>query len=310
MDKKENINENSCLKEDMGSISPKQKAYNKSISSSNKESVNKKPIFKKDSIKSTDNESDLSQKKLSEKIKSSFFKNNFPNNSAFKQIISPVPYFLSNFYFPFNYNFNIFQQYPFINLCSDKYYPYAHFGNESQNKLYDIEKCIKEPLFKNGNSLLNKKRKIKTIIFAPTKVNNKNNSQKNENKEDKEIKKEKKILFQIYKRRNYYQESKKILKKREIKENIFCCHPGCSNSFKTQKQVIFHHFKMAPECQEDTICFLKTIFETKKMFLKNIGENANLFDKFSKLYESAMKEILLTDHINTITGKNLKDKLD
>ena len=67
---------------------------------------------------------------------------------------------------------------------------------------------------------------------------------------------------------------------------------------------------MATECQEDTICFLKTIFETKKMFLKNIGENTILFDKFSKLYESAMKEILLTDHINTITGKNLKDKLD
>jgi hypothetical protein len=77
MIKKENLSENSYLKEDMGSISSNQKAHNKSFSSSNKEFVNKKPIFKKDSIKSTDNESDLSQKKLSEKIRSSFFNNNF-----------------------------------------------------------------------------------------------------------------------------------------------------------------------------------------------------------------------------------------
>ena len=304
MIKKENLSENSYLKEDMGSISYK------SISSSSNESTNKKPIFKKDSIKSTDNESDLSQKKLSEKFKSSFFKNNFPKNSAFKQIINPIPYIRSNFYVPFNYNFNILQHYPFINLCSDKYFPNAQFVHESQNILNDFEKCVKEPLNKSGNSLLNKKRKIKTIIFAPTKVKNKNYLQKNENEENKEIKKEKKILFQIYKKRNYYKESKKILKKREINENIFCCHPGCSNSFKTQKQIIFHHYKMAPECQEDTIYFLKTILETKKIFLKNIGQNINLFNKFSKLYESAMKEIILTDHINTINGKNLRDKLD
>ena len=309
MIKKENLSENSYLKEDMGSISSNQKAHNKSFSSSNKEFVNKKPIFKKDSIKSTDNESDLSQKKLSEKIRSSFFNNNFPKNSAFKQIIIPVPYYRSNFYVPFNYNFNTFQKYLFFNLCSDKYYPYAHFGSESQNILYEFEKYVKEPLYKSGDSLLNKKRKIKTIIFAPNKVNNKNILPKNENGENKEIIKGKKILFQIFKKRNYYKESK-ILKKKVVNEEMYCCHPGCSNSFKTQKQVIFHHYKMAPECQEDTICFLRAILKTKKMFLKIIDENTNLFDKFSKLYENAMKGIVLTDHINTISGKNLKDKLD
>ena len=67
MIKKENLSENSYLKEDMGSISSNQKAHNKSFSSSNKEFVNKKPIFKKDSIKSTDNESDLSQKNYQKK---------------------------------------------------------------------------------------------------------------------------------------------------------------------------------------------------------------------------------------------------
>ncbi len=292
MIKKENLSENNYYKEDIDSMSSNQKAYNKSIFSSNKESVNKKSISKKDSIKSTDNESDLSQKKLPENIRASFFKNNFLNNSAFNQIFNPAPYYPLNlnFYFPFNYSFNTFQTNPFIDLY--------------QNKLYDIEKCFKELLYNSGNSLLNKKRKIKTIIFPPTKL-------KNENEENKEIKKEKTILFQIYKRKKYYyKESKNNLKKKEIKRNIYCCHSGCSNSFKTQKQAIFHHYKMAPECQEDTICFLKTIFETKKMLLKNIGENTNLFDKFSKLYESSMNEIILTDYINTITGKKLKDKLD
>lgn len=308
--KKENINENSYYKKDLDYISSYNKLNNNPISPANKESVNKKSILKKDSIKSTDNESDLSQKKLSEKIKSSFFKNNFSKNSAFKQIINPFSSFSSNYYVPFNYYFNYFQQFPFINLCDDKFFPYADIHNESQNHIFSIKKSSKEPLCERENSLLNKKRKIKTIIFAPTKVKIQNILQKDENKESKEIKKEKKNLFQIFKRRNYYKESKNYLKKKVKNPNIYCCHPGCTNSFKTKKQAIFHHYKMNPECQEDTICFLKAIFETKKIFLKNIGENGNIFDKYSKLYESAMKEVILTDHINIITGTNLKDKLD
>ena len=68
MIKKENLSENSYLKEDMGSISYK------SISSSSNESTNKKPIFKKDSIKSTDNESDLSQKNYQKNSSRHFLK--------------------------------------------------------------------------------------------------------------------------------------------------------------------------------------------------------------------------------------------
>lgn len=308
--KKENISENDEYMEDMDYISSNKKINNNPGSLANKESVNKKSIFKKDSIKSTDNESDLSQKKLSEKIKSSFFKYNFPKNSAFKQIINPVSSFPSIFYFPFNYYFNIYQQNSFINLCDEKYDSYFHYYKESPKYLYSLEKFFKEPVHKSENSFLNKKRKVKTIIFAPTKVKCKNNIQINENNENKIIKKEKKILFQIFKRKNYYKDSKNYLKKKENNQNIYCCHLGCRNSFKTQRQAIFHHYKMSPECQEDTICFLKTISETKKIFLKIIKENASLFDKYSKLYETSMKEIILTDHINTITGKKLKDKLD
>ena len=122
MFKKENISENSYYKKDLDYISSYNKLNNNPISPANKESVNKKSILKKDSIKSTDNESDLSQKKLSEKIKSSFFKNNFSKNSAFKQIINPFSSFSSNYYVPFNYYFNYFQQFPFINLCDDKFF--------------------------------------------------------------------------------------------------------------------------------------------------------------------------------------------
>ena len=274
----------------MDSISSNKKVNNNSTFLASKGPVNKKSIFKKDSIKSTDNESDLSQRKLSEKIRSSFFKSHIPKNSAFKQISNPFNSF-SNFYFPYNYFFNFFQHYPFINLCDDKYFQNAHFNNESQSQFYNIHKSYKEPLYKNEKSFLNKKRKVKTIIFAPTKVKNKNIIQVNDNKENKEIKKGKKILFQIFKRRNYYKDSKNYLKKKENNQTIYCCHSGCTNSFKTKRQVIFHHYKMSPECQEDTICFLRAIFKIKKIFLKNIGENANLFEKYSKLYENSMKEI-------------------
>ena len=64
---------------------------------------------------------------------------------------------------------------------------------------------------------------------------------------------------------------------------------------------------MSRECQEDTICIIKLIFETKKIALKNIKKEK--LENFSKLYENTMKEISLIDYINTITGLNLKDNI-
>ena len=64
---------------------------------------------------------------------------------------------------------------------------------------------------------------------------------------------------------------------------------------------------MPQECQEDSIKFIKLILETIKIILRNI-EKKN-FEIISKLYENSMKEISLTDYINTITGLCLKDNI-
>ena len=124
-------------------------------------------------------------------------------------------------------------------------------------------------------------------------------SEKNEKKNLFEI--NKKCINKSHKTKSYF----KINKKKE--ETIHCNHSGCDIVFKTKKQAIFHHFKMSQECQEDSINLIKLILETKKIALKNIKKNN--FEIFSKLYENTMKDISLTDYINTITGLSLKDNI-
>ena len=66
---------------------------------------------------------------------------------------------------------------------------------------------------------------------------------------------------------------------------------------------------MSPECQEDSIYLLKLIFETKKLLLKNIEKNEKIFDKFSSLYEEAMRGISLDDYIKMYAGLKIQDSL-
>jgi hypothetical protein len=89
-----------------------------------------------------------------------------------------------------------------------------------------------------------------------------------------------------------------------------CKHLGCNLRFKTNKLLIYHHLKMLPECKDDTICLLKMINKTKKMLIKIIeGREDSSYDKFSSLYEKAMKEISLIEHIKLYTGYKFKDKI-
>lgn len=256
---------------------------------------NKKIIFKKDSITSTDNESDLSQKNIFENfnnINLSNLKNIleiktlFPQNSAFKRMISTSsPISTTSFFNPFNYFLN------FQNSNTNVFSP-IYFNNNQNNN------CILKS--SNKNKMLNKKRKAKkSIILTTTKVSIKTILNFNE----------KKKLFEVSKKNDFIKPIKKYFKIREKKnEKIYCNHLGCDIIFKTKKQKLFHHFKMSPECQEDTISLLKMILEIKKILLKDIKKNENIFEKYSKLYENAMKDISLTDYINIITGTNIMDK--
>ena len=115
-------------------------------------------------------------------------------------------------------------------------------------------------------------------------------------------------MFQVIKKSSY-KKRKKYLKKIEKNIKTNCSHFGCEAIFRTQKQVLYHHYKMSRECHEDTLNLIKMIFETKKILLKNIKENKILLENYSNLYENSMKEISLSDYIDIFTGFNITDKL-
>ena len=274
-----------------------------------KEIIKKKILFKKESIKSTDNESNISKKYASENLPN----NNCSSNSIFKslpnKIVSKETEFSTFSSFPplnpLNYYFNNSQSFPFNNTLFQNNLNYLPPIYLNYNYLNNI--CPSYPSYysitnnANKNFLLNKKRNSDNAIsLNPKKVQVKILKLNDKN--------EKKNLFEISKKfNNKINESTSYFKIKKNKEKIHCNHFGCDIFFKTKKQSIFHHFKMSRECQEDTICIIKLIFETKKIALKNIKKEK--LENFSKLYENAMKEISLIDYINTITGLNLRDNI-
>ena len=280
--------------------------HNKNLLLYNKEIINKKNLFKKDSFISTDNESDTPKNKA-ESNQNFLPPNNCLDNSAFKQNIKKIPSFQS--YNSYNYYPNCNQPCTF-NIISNNFnfvppvytnpYDNPYVNN---NKIIPFYKTMKEP--HNNLNLLNNKRsrEIKKILI-PKKVKIKTVLNLNDKNE---IKKEKKNLFEIS-----IKNDKKIINFFKIKKNrekIMCKHSGCDLLFKTKKQAIFHHFKMSPKCQDDTISLLKMIFETKKIAVKSMEKNENNYEEISKLYENTMKEISLSDYINIITGLKIKDKI-
>ena len=203
----------------------------------------------------------------------------------------------NNYYRP--YTFNIIS-----NNFNFNFYPPVYSNPYNNSKIIPFYEPIKEST--NNLNLLNKKRSrgVKNIL-TPKKVKIKtvllNLNEKNE------VKKEKKNLFEIS-----IKNDKKIINFFKIKKNrdkFLCKHSGCDILFKTKKQAIFHHFKMSPKCQDDTISLLKMIFETKKIALKIMEKNNNNYEEISKLYENTMKDISLIDYMNIITGLKIRDKI-
>ena len=284
-----------------------------------KEIINKKLVIKKDSITSTDNESDLSQKYLTENAnvkdlisnerKNSILKTSFSPNSAFKQMTNSISSISSPSIFNlFNYILNILHQKPYNNLeiknCINQIL--FKYLNSNFSSIHNSKINIPTKETSNKNNFLNKKRKAKkTIKLNPTKVIIKTLFKTDEKIK---VKNQKPNLFQVIKKSSY-KKRKKYLKRIEKNIKTNCSHFGCETIFRTQKQALFHHYKMSRECHEDTINLIKMISETKKILLKNIKENKVLLENYSNLYENSMKEISLSDYIDIFTGFNITDKL-
>ena len=178
----------------------------------------------------------------------------------------------------------------------------------------------------NNNLVLNKKRNLeekpeeknikKNIIFKinnsknnKVNIDNTNNTNNNINQSISSQTK-KNNLFTVIQKSAYNYKKRKPRKKKifnGIKKKIICSHHGCEATFKTKKQLVYHHYKMNPQCHNDTIYILKMINYLKTLLKKNNKENN--IKKFGELYKETMKNISLDEHIETLVGFNFEDEI-
>ena len=194
--------------------------------------------------------------------------------------------------------------------------------NNSDNNNFNIDIINKS--FNSGINVSNDKKKTKENfinIKEEEKIED-NNSQK----------KDKKIFFNIenfceeeddddtiYHNLNnnkndannifncYLKKKKKRKKFNEVYKHK-CLHPKCEFSYKTKKQLQSHHFKMIPECQNDSVQIIKLINSTKGI-LKNVIQHSNKKkEKFEKLYENFFNQISLKNYFEFIAGSHFSDE--
>ncbi len=114
------------------------------------------------------------------------------------------------------------------------------------------------------------------------------------------------IQKSVYNYKKRKPRKRKILNR--IKNKIKCSHKGCEGIFKTKKQLVYHHYKMNPQCQNNTITIIKMIYDIKKILIKNNFEKNKI--KFGELYKTTMKKISLDEHIETLVGYNFEDEIN
>ena len=165
--------------------------------------------------------------------------------------------------------------------------------NKKRNADENIEENVissKKNLFKINN----KKQKIDYL-------NTNNNSNENNNKKN---------LFIVIPKSSYNYKKRKPRKRKifnGIKKKLTCNHHGCEGIFKTKKQLLFHHYKMNPQCHNDTVLILKMINFAKTILKKdNLEKNK---ERFSELYKETMEKVSLDEHIETLVGYNFEDEV-
>jgi hypothetical protein len=256
---------------------------------------------------------------------SSFSKNSFyamnqnmePNLNLFNQI--NIGNQMNNLNQPNLFNqFNIFNNNPInpFNSLNNINPLNTNIANISPNNIYLNAT--------NNNLILNKKRNLeekeekknikKCIIF---KINdskgNKDNIDNIDNNINSSISSQPKRnnLFTVIQKSTYNYKKRKPRKKKifnGIKKKIICSHNGCEATFKTKKQLVYHHYKMNPQCHNDTIYILKMINYLKTLLKKNNKENN--IKKFGELYKETMKNISLEEHIESLVGFNFEDEIN
>ena len=170
---------------------------------------------------------------------------------------------------------------------------------------------------KEKEKILNNKKNILFQINPPKKENNLNNLNNNITKSNNVINTNsqdttnKKNLFTVIPKSTYNYKKRKPRKRKAftgIKKKLTCSHNGCEGTFKTKKQLLYHHYKMNPQCHNDTIAILKMIYNIKMILKKNnLDKNKK---KFGELYRETMKHVSLDEYIETLVGYNFEDEIN
>ena len=181
------------------------------------------------------------------------------------------------------------------------------FLGQKRNSDEKTEEKEKEKIFNNKKNIffqINPQKKESNLNLNNNSTNNiiNTNSQDTTNKRN---------LFTVIPKSTYNYKKRKPRKRKAltgIKKKLTCSHHGCEGTFKTKKQLLYHHYKMNPQCQNDTIAILKMIYNIK-ILLKNNNLEKNK-KKFGELYKQTMKNVSLDEHIETLVGYNFEDEIN
>ena len=248
------------------------------------------------------------------------FTGNQMNNNTFTQINQINQY---NFFCP-----NPFNSFNALNVPQNQINDIFLTKNNNINNINNTNNMNNINEKNNNNIFLGEKRKSSDKIEEKEKPNNNTNNISNKNKnvifkintqkpDDLLINTNslettsKRNMFTVIQKSVYNYKKRKPRKRmllNRIKNKIVCSHPGCEGIFKTKKQLIYHHYKMNPQCQNDTITILKMIYDIKNILIKNDFEKNKI--KFGELYKETMKKISLDEHIETLVGYNFEDEVD
>ena len=107
----------------------------------------------------------------------------------------------------------------------------------------------------------------------------------------------------------YLQKKKKRKKIIEVYNKNKCFHPKCDCSYKTEKQLQSHHFKMTQECQQDSVQIIKLIHDSKNILKNIIKHSKKKKSKFEKLYDDFVNKISLKNYFEFIAGSHFNDNV-
>ena len=107
----------------------------------------------------------------------------------------------------------------------------------------------------------------------------------------------------------YLKKKKKRKKLIEIYNKYKCSHPKCECSYKTEKQLQSHHFKMSQECQQDSVQIIKLIHDSKNILKNIIKHSKKKKTKFENLYDDFVNKISLKNYFEFLAGSHFNDEV-